>query len=190
MMPSVREVLYGLYGAWRLALLDRGGMNYFDRSLAGFWKSFFAAALVAPAYLILVALDLAESGTDAGVLRIFVVHSSAYALSWVAFPLAALHICDAIGKHDSFFGYIVALNWAEVVQAVVLFPVLLLNGAMGGAASPFGLVTAAVYLLVLGYQWFVTRSALGVAGLGAAGFVALDLVIGILINEIAVGMLK
>jgi hypothetical protein len=188
-MPSFSEVLYGVFGAWRLALLDRGGMNYFDRSLSGFWKSFFAAALVAPAYLILVVLDLAESNSDAGVLRIFIVHLSAYTLSWVAFPLAVLHICEAIDKREAFVGYIVALNWAEVIQAVVLFPVLLLNAALGGAAAGFGLLTAVVYLLVLGYQWFVTKTALGIAGLGAAGLVALDLMIGVLINEIAAGML-
>jgi len=189
-MPSFGEALYGIFGAWRLALLDRGGMAYFDRTLGGFWKSFFAAALVAPAYLILVILDLSESGSDAGALRIFVVHLTAYTLSWVTFPLAVLHICDAIGKRDAFIGYIVALNWAEVIQAVVLFPVLLLNSALGGTASAFGLVTAVVYLLVLGYQWFVTKTALGIAALGAAGLVALDLMIGLLINETAAGMLK
>ena len=49
MIPSPLEIAYGIYGAWRLARLDVTGMEVFDRTVAGFWKSFFAAVLVAPA---------------------------------------------------------------------------------------------------------------------------------------------
>ena len=45
MIPTTREIVFGLYGAWRLAHLDRGGLGYFDASVEGFWKSFFAAAM-------------------------------------------------------------------------------------------------------------------------------------------------
>ena len=43
-MITAREVSYGLFGAWRLAHLDRRGMEYFDTSIDGFWRSFWAAA--------------------------------------------------------------------------------------------------------------------------------------------------
>ncbi|MDX2142565.1 MAG: hypothetical protein SFV19_04360 [Rhodospirillaceae bacterium] len=65
MIPSLREIVYGVFGAWRLARLDRSAMVHFDRTVEGFWKSFFAAAIVAPAYLILVATDLAERDSQA-----------------------------------------------------------------------------------------------------------------------------
>ena len=57
MIPSVTEIAYALYGAWRLARLDSGGMGYFDRSIAGFWKSFFAALLVAPGHILLLVIE-------------------------------------------------------------------------------------------------------------------------------------
>jgi len=51
-VPSAREMMYALYGAYRLARFDAGGMRYFDASIDGFWRSFFAAVLIAPFYLI------------------------------------------------------------------------------------------------------------------------------------------
>ena len=48
MMISPREITLGLYGAFRLALLDVRGMAYFNCTEAGFWRSFTAAAIAAP----------------------------------------------------------------------------------------------------------------------------------------------
>ncbi len=46
----VREAIVSLYGAWRLARLDRRGFEVFDQTPAGAIRSFFAAVLVAPMY--------------------------------------------------------------------------------------------------------------------------------------------
>jgi len=46
----VREALLSLYGAWRLALLDKRGLELFDKTPAGAIRSFSAALLVAPMY--------------------------------------------------------------------------------------------------------------------------------------------
>ena len=43
-----------LTGALRLARGDRGGLSCFDRSLDGFWRSFRAAAITYPLYLVLL----------------------------------------------------------------------------------------------------------------------------------------
>ena len=51
-MPDREEVLGALYGAYRLARIDPAGMTYFNLSFEGFWRSFFAAVLVAPAYAV------------------------------------------------------------------------------------------------------------------------------------------
>ena len=48
MIPDQQEVIRSIYGAWRLPWLDRSGMGHFNLSVDGFWRSFFAAVLVAP----------------------------------------------------------------------------------------------------------------------------------------------
>ena len=97
-MPSFRDIVYGIYGAWRLARLDPGAMTHFDRTVEGFWNSFFAAVIVAPGYALIILFDLAQVEVEAGALRIFLVQLLAYTTGWVAFPVVVHHVCEAIGK--------------------------------------------------------------------------------------------
>ncbi|MFQ5774030.1 MAG: hypothetical protein ACE5GS_05905 [Kiloniellaceae bacterium] len=189
-MPSWRDIVYGLYGAWRLAHLDRGGMTYFDQTVEGFWKSFFAAAIVAPGYIILVVFDATNRQVGAGLMSLLLVHLFAYSLSWTAYPVVVHQICTVIGRQPAFIGYIVAFNWAKVIQMGAYLPVVAITATgvlPGGAAT---LLNGLVYMLLLGYQWFVTRTALDLGSFAAVGFVVLDLVIGIIINAFVVGMLR
>ena len=190
MSPNVRDIVYGLYGAWRLALLDRGGLVYFDRSAEGFWKSFFAAALIAPAYLLLVAIDLSERGTSAVALRLLIVHASAYTLGWTVYPIITRAICQAIGRDAAYVSFIVAFNWSQVIQMIVYFPIIIL-GILG--LIPEGMsawLHILIYSVVLAYQWFVTRTALDISPFAAVGFVALDLMLSIVVTGMADGMVR
>jgi len=189
-MPSLRDIVYGLYGAWRLARLDRGGVVYLDRSVAGFWKSFFAAALVAPAYIALVAVDLNERAVSADALRLIVVHASAYSLGWTVYPLVTRAICQAIGRDDAYVGFIVAFNWCQVIQVAVYLPAVALgaSGVLPGTSAAW--LHVFVYALVLAYEWFVVRVTLDVRPFAAAGFVGLDLMLGILITGIADSLIR
>ncbi len=189
-MPSYRDIVYGIYGAWRLARLDAGAMSYFERTREGFWKSFFAAVIVAPGFAIIIGYELALVEIEAGALRIFAVLFLAYLLRWVAFPVLVHQICEAIGKRDAFIGYIVAFNWAEVIQMALALPAIALiaSGVLPGEGG--GLLRLVVTLLILFYEWFVTRTALAVTAMGAVGFVALDFVVDLIIQFLALGMLR
>ena len=59
-MITKQEVFEGVYGAWRLVLGDRSAMALFDDSVLGFWKSFFAAAIVFPMYALLIIMGVFE----------------------------------------------------------------------------------------------------------------------------------
>ncbi len=184
-MPNVNEITRGVYGAWRLAQLDTGGVAYFDQTAEGFWKSFFAAAIVAPGYVILVLIALAEHGVEAGFLRVFLIHASAYAIGWTAYPLAMHHICGATGKRAEYIGFIVAFNWAQVIQMMVYLPVFIL-AAMDILPREAIVI---VYFVVLAYQWFVTRTMLGINAMNAVMLIVLDQVISIVLSATAENML-
>ncbi len=189
-MPSFRDIVYGIYGAWRVALRDPGAMTYFDRTAEGFWKSFFAAVIVAPGYALILLFDLSQVEVEAGALRIFLVQSCAFVIGWAAFPIAVHHVCGLIDKKEAFIGYIVAFNWGKVIQIAVFLPAIglialdILPGSWGG------LLRWAVLFLVLGYEWLITRTALGVSAMGAVGFVVLDLVIDLVIYTVTIGMIR
>ena len=189
-MPSYRDIVYGIYGAFRLARLDKGAMSYFERTPAGFWKSFFAAIIVAPGFVIIIAYELSQVEIEAGALRIFMVETLAYLLGWIAFPVIVHQICEVIGKREAYIGYIVAFNWSKVIQMAVFLPAmgLIALGALPGDSG--WLLRWMVSITILFYEWFVTRTALAVTAAGAVGFVVLDFVIDLIIHMITLGMLR
>ena len=165
-------------------------MTYFDDSVEGFWKSFFAAALVAPAYLIEVALASEGQGEPAGLLRPFLVHLMAYSLSWTVYPVVMQPICQAMDRDAAYVRFIVAYNWAKVIQMAVYLPTVAIVWLEVLPESVAVLLQIGVYILLLAYQWFVTRTALDVHGLPASGLVALDVVISIVLGMLVFGMLQ
>ena len=177
-LPSSVEIASAIYGAWRLLRGDRTGMRFFDLTIEGFWKSFGGAALiVAPGYLILVALHLVEAEFEAGFLRILLVQAIGYVILWVAFPLVMSFIADALNRPQRYIGYIVAYNWSQVIQMAVVLPVdvLAFSGVLpGGLVALLVLVSR---LVVFGYLWYVTTTALDVGPFPAVGLVLVALVI-------------
>ena len=84
-MLNTRELAASVYGAYRLARLDPNGLRFFDASPAGARRSFYAAAIVAPFYALMLAVGAPEPASDT--LRFSLVEGIAYVLSWVAYPV-------------------------------------------------------------------------------------------------------
>lgn len=188
-MASLPEIYRALFGAVRLARLDPGGMTYFDTSVRGFWASFTAAALVLPLYALMLWIRY-EQGIEAAPLgRLVPIKGVAFAISWLAFPVVMISLAASLGKWDRYIGFIVAYNWAGALQNGLFMILIALTdlGALPGAIGSTLLLIA--FVLVLGYAWFVAKTALDVPGTVAAGIVAMDFMIGMLIDLVADGML-
>jgi hypothetical protein len=185
---SVREISLGLFGAWRLAHLDPRGMEYFDRSEEGFWRSFWAAAVMAPAYALIVGLRLMERSTQAGSLRVVLIEIIGYVIGWTVFPLVAWYLLQALGKQSRYFGYIVAYNWANVLQICIYLPVTALSASGGVPDAAMSILALAATAAIVFYQYFIARTALQVDMPIAAGIVFLDLLLGILLHGLVVTM--
>lgn len=189
-MPTLGETIRALYGAYRLARFDAGGMQYFDASLDGFWKSFFAAVIIAPLYFLLLMLRFQAGGSDAALPRFFSAEAIAYVIAWVLFPLLMLSIAKVLDREKNYLGYIIAYNWANVLQNGIYLPVAILaqTGVIPpDAGSALGLM---LLLAILVYSWFIARTALDIPGPAAAALVALDLILGILVNGFAESMIR
>jgi hypothetical protein len=186
--PPARDIAAALYGAYRLARFDVSGHKFFDISNAGFWRSFYAAVLIAPFYFVLLNLRLAEF-SDVPAIRFFALESIAYVIAWVAFPLLMASLVRQIKVDHNYIRFIVAYNWSAVLQNALFLPIEIF--AMAGilptdAANLLGLMALVTIVI---YIWFVTRTALDVTGSMAAGIVGIDLIMSILINTIATGLL-
>jgi hypothetical protein len=177
-MPVWREAVSGLTGAWRLMLLDRDAMRWFNRSVPGVWRSFWAGVLCYPGFLGLLWVrltpaDLAQSGLP----HITLVETIGYVIGWTAYPLLALPFCRWLASEEQALGFVIAYNWSQVLQTAVL---LLAEAIAGVAPTPdaAALLQLVVYVLLLGYEWFIARIALDRGGLPATALVLLDVVLG------------
>jgi hypothetical protein len=183
------EVSLAFTGAFRLARGDRGGLACFDRSLDGFWRSFRAAAITYPLYLVLLTMRVSVTEWQrSGGWRIIVVETIGYVIAWVAFPLIMLAVTRRIGRTHRFFDFMVPYNWCQVPQSALFVLVgigtesRLLSSRVGESLD----IVAAIATLV--YEWYIARVALDTTGSAAAFVVIVDLVLGAAISRVAGGL--
>jgi len=180
--------LQALYGAYRLARLDPDGMGFFEATTDAFWRSFKAALLIAPFYGLLLALRFEAGEIGATVWRYGAVETIAYVLSWVAFPVLMLGVTKRFDCEGNYLRFIVAYNWAAVPQNMLYLPVAMLSVTGVISADAAGFFALVVLMLIVGYVWFITRTALDITPARAAIIVAMDFALSILINAYAEAM--
>lgn len=178
-MIRAAEAVSALYGAFRLARFDRSGLAYFDASVDGFWKSFAAAVIVAPLYLVMALLRPDETGGD------LLVDALAYTVNWFAFPVAMLSLVQVLDKQRYYIRHIVAYNWAGVLQNAIYLPLGILLQQNILPIQPGALLSLMVLAWTLIYSGFVTQVALEVPVHVAAGLVVVDLLLSLVVNGLA-----
>jgi hypothetical protein len=189
LLPTGRNIITALYGAYRLANYDTNGLKYFNVSSKGFWHSFTAAGIIAPFYLILLTLRFSGM-SEVSSARFFAIEIIAYIIVWVAFPIIISSLVQIIKREKKYISFIVAYNWSAVFQNTLFLPIEILALAgflQANTANFLGLIAIA---LVIGYIWFITRSALEISGILASGIVIIDILTSILINTVAFDLLK
>lgn len=184
-MLTLREVSSGLYGAWRLAWRDPKAMAWFDRSLAGAIRSFWAAAICYPGFVILLLMRLPQKDLHSpAIYTILLVESIGYVIGWCAYPLAALPFCRWLAPEDRALGFIIAYNWSQVLQTAVLLPIAVVGGLDLAPSYAVAYADFIAYIAILVYEWFIARIALDAGALPATALVLLDIVIGAALSEI------
>jgi hypothetical protein len=119
-------------------------------------------------------------GIDFGAFAL--VKTLAYAVDWAAFPIVMVLLARLLSLAAHYVPYIIAYNWSALIQVAIFLPVVVIDA---GALLPQGMVDflqLIAYVAVLAYLWFITRVALRVPGLTAAGLVTVAAVLTILIE--------
>jgi hypothetical protein len=186
-MSALPDVMRALYGAYRLARFDGGGLAYFDATPNGFWRSFLAAFAIAPLYLIMLAAQVHAGMTDIPVGRFLGLELSAYFLSWLVFPVLMEWLTRTLGCRDRYIAFIVAYNWAMVPQYVMFINVITLGlvGILPDAVSQ-GLTTV-LFVWTLLYAGYIAKTALEVPVVTACGIVFVDFLLGLFLNQLITG---
>lgn len=191
-MLNRQEIARSLQGAWLLLFNRPEGLQWFDQSIEGFWRSFRVVFLLLPLFwissmaekkLILEATDLyVETFTDADY---WLSQLTVLGLDWIALPLLMAALAGPLGISRGYVPFVVARNWTSLLAAIpyVLTAILYLVGII--PSEIMVLLSIATLLVVLWYRFNVTRLTLQ-AGIGLTlGVVVLDLILSLVVVEVA-----
>ncbi|MCZ6466304.1 MAG: hypothetical protein O6829_03405, partial [Alphaproteobacteria bacterium] len=106
-----------------------------------------------------------------------------------AFPLVMVSLARLLDREERYLGYIVAYNWASVLQNGLYLPLVMLGMAGVIPAEATGPLSLIALSLILVYGWFIAKVALDVGAGTAVALVALDLVLSVFIDIVASSML-
>lgn len=175
-MIGRKEVERALIGSWRLFTGKADALTWFDASVTGFWRSFQAIVLVAPAYFVTALADWQQtSGVDEG--RYWSARIVTAAFDWVTFPILIAALAGFLGFRHGFVGFIAVRNWSTVLAMLPFMALALVQLAGFDNADVLFIpaVLALAFSLRLGY--LVARRTLGVTTDVAAALVLLDVLV-------------
>lgn len=186
-MISLAEIVYAIQGSLRLARFDRSGLDWFEFSERGFWRSFWAAVLSWPMFAIYVRANWARAhaldATDIGFGTALLGQSLSYALAWALFPVVVMPLVKLFGLSARYVPYIVVRNWTSLVQTTVVTIAVAIGTLVPPAAADMLLMWVLIAVIV--YEWFITRASLDTTGLNAAGFVFFSLIFSLILGRVA-----
>jgi hypothetical protein len=190
-MPTAAwlEIGLALRGTLQLARGDRLGLSCFDRSLDGFWRSFRAAVIAYPLFLMLLTMRVTIAEWErSGGLWIAAVETIGYVVAWVAFPLIMMSVTSWLDRAHRFFDFMVPYNWSQVPQSALFALVGLetTTGVLGSSTA--AAIEAAALIAVLVYEWYLARVALDTTVPAAIFVVFVDFLLGVLISQITGSM--
>ena len=173
-MLSADETYASLAGAWRLMLGKADGLRLLDLSADGFWNSFFAIVVAAPALIVgWVGIANEIGDPDAFVerfgmlMRLATIDIGAWVLPLVGFGLVA----PRTGLGNRFVHYVVASNWASAIIAWMMLPSALIRLFLPSTNEFAGLVSLLLFALSMVLTWRMTNAAIGRgAAIGTAVF--------------------
>ena len=154
------------------ALALAGGNTGPVSALTDFWRSFRAAAAAFPLSLLMLAM--APHGFEMTG-RLIAADLFGYICAWTAFPLIMVFVADRLLVFPHYWRFIVATNWANLLQSAVFALVVLVN-APGFLPEPVSaMLFMAAWFWILLFKWRLARHGLGIANLHAVAIVLLDL---------------
>ena len=187
---NIKETTRGIYGAWMLAWFDRNGIHLFENTLEAFWRSFQAAILCAPIYIVLIVMRSMEMEIGVAASAAMIIYAISYVTGWFAFPYAMYHVSRILGREDRFFRYIAAYNWATVLQLSVLLAVAAVTQS-GVVPQGFAIIlTMAAIFAIFVYKGFIAHVGLEVRPGPATALVLLDFVLALIFESWTLRLLQ
>ena len=182
-MTVASSVASGLHAALLLARGRADGVRLLTDDMAEARRSFWASIVCLPAFVCLRLLSWRSGTLPADPAHAFALDLLCYAIGWIGFALLSWRLANAFGLAARWPRCIALWNWCNVVQYLLLV-VFSIPGLLG--APPALDQAAQIFALcwALWLEWFAFRLTLAIGVVPAAGLVALDLAIGVVLAAV------
>lgn len=178
-MTIWEEARQSVRGSIRVLRFDPDALDAFNLTREGFWRSFYAAVILLPAYVAyLLALPIPQ---QVGAGRFWLIEAINYPLIWTLWPLISFYICRGAGLLEKYTTYITVHNWAQIFLLGGQLLVVLLATALDPAGPGGGLI-AVTWIAVLVAETLIVRFTLGVPWPQAIMIEALAFVVALLLG--------
>lgn len=160
-MLSADEIQSSLNGAWRMMLGKADGLRLLDLSVDGFWNSFVAIGVAAPA-MIVGWVGFANTAGETAASRFELLLRLAFVDigTWILPVLVLAIIAPRAGIGGRFVHYVVASNWASAIIAWLMLPGALMRLLFPAADQASGLVSLVLFFISLVFSWRMTNQAI------------------------------
>ena len=186
---SAKEIASILHGFLLIIKFDEKFKDHFENSHEAFWKSFYAAIVVAPLQVIYewglyISLDEKPNLT-----RAIPIEVLEYTILWVLFPLVMTYITKVINREEQYFRYIVTYNWLQMCISIIIMPLIILSvfNFLPISASTF--LETMVFLLFVTYNIFIVKIALKLQTGPSFSIVLIDVLLTLLVTQIILSIL-
>ena len=181
-MIGAEQLAAALAGLRLLLRLDARGLDLFEKTAAGFARSFVIAGVLLPLHAIhwVVSFDAAKENLD--FLPYLLVKALTYVLLWVLFPFVMLYVTDLMDRRERYYWHIVAYNWMQLPLGLLMMPIALLADGQLLPQSVLGLLNLGALAAFFFYATFLARWGLKLNPAAAFGIVVLDFVLGEVVN--------
>lgn len=173
-MLTADETQASLIGAWRLMLGKADGLRLLDLSADGFWNSFFAIVVAAPALIVGwvgIANEIGDPDAFVGRFGMLIRLATVDIGSWVLPLIALALVAPRAGIGGRFVHYVVASNWASAITAWLMLPSALIRLFLSSASQISSIVSLLLFALSMVLTWRMTNATIGKgAAVGTAVF--------------------
>ena len=162
---------------------DVAGRGYFNYTVVGFWRSFFAAIAALPVFLVLALVHAwSLEGPIFPEVQLSVLR---YATGWFIYPLVVLVLVKVLNRTANYVSYIITINWLAVPQWVLAGAVGVVGHATGSEVG--NLLAICLLMLLVYYDFFIARIMLNLTAGKAALVVLIGMLVAMLLDIVILG---
>ena len=186
---NAKEIAKILHGFFLIIKLDNRFVKFFDNNEKYFWKSFYAALIVAPLQVFYewgVYIKLDEKPP---LIRIIPIETLEYIILWFFFPLVMTHIIKAINREEKYFNYIITYNWFQMGLSITIMPFRILSVFNLIPLTIGTLFETIIFIAYIFYNVFIAREILRLTNGPSFSIILINILLTLLITQIILSML-